>query len=338
MPAPLVDDVGDPALISGGGQFTFSNSGLFAHLRSRAVEAVYPIQWLNAAGQTTPLLAQAATYVAPRLSPDGSRLAYTMASTLGGDVWVHDLQRDTPTQLTFNGPGLRELAWAPDSRHLVFGDGTSLWWMRADGSSQPQRILEKAVNPRPFSIGPDGRLVYTAFGAQGLPDLFVVRLDLGDPERPKASPPELFLGETPVEVDPAFSPDGKFIAYVSTELGPNQLFVRPYPGPGGKWKVSLAGGKFPVWSRTAKDLFFLGGDDHIMVASYTIEGNSFVVGVPRVWSPTPIRRDGVRQSFDMSPDGTRAVVFPQPPPGQSEGSLHATFLLNFFDDVRRRIP
>jgi eukaryotic-like serine/threonine-protein kinase len=102
MPAPLVDDVGDPALITGGGQFTFSNSGLFAHLRSRAVEAVYPIQWLNAAGQTTPLLAQAASYVAPRLSPDGSRLAYTMASTLGGDVWVHDLQRDTPTQLTFN--------------------------------------------------------------------------------------------------------------------------------------------------------------------------------------------------------------------------------------------
>jgi serine/threonine-protein kinase len=338
-PAPLVDEVGGPDLITGGGQFTFSNDGMFAYLKSRAaIEADYPIQWLNAAGQTTPLLTQAATYVAPRLSPDGSRLAYTMAGSKGGDVWVLDLHRDTPTQLTFNGPGLRELAWAPDSKHIVFGDGTSLWWMRADGSGQPQRILEKAENPRPFSISADGRVVYTSFGAQGLPDISVVRLDLSDLDRPKANPPELFLGEPTVEVDPVFSPDGKFIAYASTELGPNELFVRPYPGPGGKWKVSLAGGKFPVWSRAKNELFFLGGDDRIMVVSYTAEGNSFAAGRPRVWSPTPIRRDGVRQNFDMSADGTRAVVFPPPPPGQTEGSLHATFLLNFFDEVRRRIP
>ena len=337
-PAPLLDEVGQPDLITGGGQFAFSNNGTLAYVPSRATAAVFPIQWLNAAGQMTPLLAQEAIYAAPRLSPDGSRLVYTMSGSKGGDVWVYDLQRDTPTQLTFNGPGLREVVWAPDSRHIVFGDGTSLWWMRADGSGQSHRILEKAANPRPFSIGPDGQVVYTAFGNQGLPDISVVRLDLSDPERPKASPPELFLGEPQVEVDPVISPDGKFIAYASTELGPNELFVRPYPGPGGKWKISLAGGKFPVWSRTKKELFFLGGDNRIMVVSYTTEGNSFVAERPRVWSPTPIRRDGVRHSFDISADGTRAVVFPQPPPGQTEGSLHATFLLNFFDDVRRRIP
>jgi Tol biopolymer transport system component len=338
MPVPLINDVGNPSLLTGGAQYTVSNTGTLAYLSARAIEDPYPIQWLNAAGQLTPLLAQAATYGAPRLSPDGSRLAYTMVTSKGGDVWVYDLQRDTPVQLTFTGPGLRELAWAPDSRHLVFGDGTSLWWARADGSGQPQRMLEKAANPRPFSFSPEGRLTYTAFGTAGLPDVFVIRLDLSDPEHPVAGKPEVFAGEPPVEVDPAFSPDGKFIAYVSTELGPNELFVRPYPGPGGKWKVSVAGGKFPVWSPTAKELFFLGPDDRIMVASYTIEGSSFVAGRPRVWSPTPIRRDGVRQNFDISPDGKRAVVFPPPAPGQIEGSLHATFLLNFFDEVRRRIP
>jgi serine/threonine-protein kinase len=337
-PVPLVNDVGDPNVQTGGGQFTVSNTGMFAHVRSHAVEAVYPIQWLNAAGQMTPLLAQAATYAAPRLSPDGSRLAYTMADSKGGELWVHDLQRDTPTQLTFNGPGLREIAWAPDSRHLVFGDGQSLWWMRADGSGQPQRILERAANPRPGSISAEGRVVYIVLGAQGLPDISVIRLDLSDPERPKAAPPESFLSDPTVEVDPVFSPDGKFIAYVSTELGPNEVFVRPYPGPGGQWKLSVGGGKFPVWSPAAKELFFLGGDDRIMVVSYTSEGNSFVAGRLRAWSPTPIRRDGVRQNFDISPDGKRAVVFPQPAPGQAEGTLHATFLLNFFDEVRRRIP
>jgi len=337
-PTPLIDDVGNPSLLTGGGQYTSSTTGTFAYLAGRTTEDPYPTLWLSAAGQTTPLLTQPATYAAPRLSPDGSRLAYTMAGGKGGDVWVHDLQRDAPVQLTFNGPGLRELAWAPDSKHIVFGDGESLWWTRADGSGQPQRILEKAGGtPRPFSFSPDGRLAYTAFGSAGLPDISVLRLDLSDPDHPKAGKPELFAGEPTVEVDPAFSPDGKFIAYVTTELGPNELFVRPYPGPGGKWKVSIAGGKFPVWSSMAKELYFLGGDDRIMVASYVVEGNSFVAGRPRIWSPIPIRRDGVRQSFDMSADGKRAVVFPQPA-AQSDGSVHATFLLNFFDEVRRRIP
>lgn len=72
-----------------------------------------------------------------------------------------------------------------------------------------------------------------------------MRLDLSDPDHPKAGKPELFAGEPTVEVDPAFSPDGKFIAYVTTELGPNEVFVRPYPGPGGKWNVSLGGREVP---------------------------------------------------------------------------------------------
>jgi serine/threonine-protein kinase len=114
--------------------------------------------------------------------------------------------------------------------------------------------------------------------------------------------------------------------------------VRPFPGPGGKWKISTAGGKFPAWSRATRELFFLGGDDRIWVASYTIEGDSFSAGRPRPWSPTQVLRDGVRQNFDVSADGKRVVIFPRPATEQVEGSLHVTFLLNFFDEVRRRIP
>jgi hypothetical protein len=72
------------------------------------------------------------------------------------------------------------------------------------------------------------------------------------------------------------------------------------------------------------------------VVSYATEGNSFSAGRPRPWSPTQVRRDGVRQNFDVSADGKR--VFPRPAAEQAEGSLHAAFLLNFFDEVRRRIP
>jgi serine/threonine-protein kinase len=141
-----------------------------------------------------------------------------------------------------------------------------------------------------------------------------------------------------VEVDPAFSPDGKFLAYSSSESGPNEVFVRSFPGPGGKWKISAADGKFPAWSQTTRELFFLGADDRIMVVSYTTEGGAFSAGRPRPWSPTQVRRDGVRQNFDVSADGTRVVIFPLPATEQTEATLHATFLLNFFDEVRRRIP
>jgi serine/threonine-protein kinase len=337
-PAPLLNDVGGTSLLDGGAQFTFSTSGTFVYLHRQAAANAYPISWLNSSGQMTPLIAEPGAYAAPRVSPDGSRLAYTAAGSKGGEVWVYDLRRNTPTQLTFTGPGLREVAWAPDSKHLVFGDGDSLWWVRADGSGEPQRILEKSANPRPASFSPDGRLAYTPFGTLGLPDVWTLPIDLRDPERPKPGKPEPFLVEPVVEVDPAFSPDGKFLAYASTETGPNEVFVRSFPGPGGKWKVSTTGGKFPAWSHKTQELFFLGGDDRIMVANYTIDEGSFVVGTPRPWAPTQVLRDSVLQNFDVTPDGRRVVAYPRPTETQPEGSVHATFLLNFFDEVRRRIP
>ena len=141
-----------------------------------------------------------------------------------------------------------------------------------------------------------------------------------------------------VQVDPAFSPDGKFLAYASSESGRNEVFVRPFPGPGGKWKISTDGGWFPAWSRTTHEILFLGDDDHIMAVNYTSQGDTFNSGIPHVWSSTQVRRMGVQQNFDVSPDGKRVVMFPRPTEEQSQGSLHATFLLNFFDEVRRRVP
>jgi serine/threonine-protein kinase len=338
-PTAILSDLGNASILDGGGQYSFGSNGTFVYLAGQKGASAYPISWLNAAGQTTPLVPQPGLYGAPRISPDGSRLAYTATGTKGADVWVYDFRRDAPTQLTFTGPGLREVAWAPDSKHLVFGDGESLWWIRADGSGAPQKLLEKTANPRPFSFSPDGHLVYSPFGVQGLPDLWTVPIDLSDPERPKAGRPEPFLTDAFVEVDPAFSPDGKFIAYSSNEFGAaNDIFVRPFPGKGGKWRVSTGGGKFPAWSPTTRELFFLGGDDRIMVASYTVIGDSFVAAAPRPWSPTQVFRDGVRLSFDVAPDGKRVVIFPRPAETKNEGSLHATFLLNFFDELRRRIP
>jgi serine/threonine-protein kinase len=338
-PTPLLDDVAasnslDP---DGGGQFAFSETGAFVYLSGRVQNDAYPILALDASGKAAPLVPQTGAYGQPRFSPDGKRLAYTAPGNKGVDVWVHDLERDTPTQLTFTGPGSRELAWALDSKHLVFGDGAALWWIRADGSGQPQKLLEK--NSRPFSFSPDGRLAFSG-DVGGVPDIRTLPLDLSDPEHPKPGKAEPFLSDSQVvNVDPAFSPDGKFLAYASSESGKEEVFVRPFPGPGGKWKISTAGGKFPVWSRAAHELLFLGGDDRIMVANYTIQGDSFSAGKPRAWSPMQVRRTSVEENFDLAPDGKRVAFFPRPAAEQqSQGSLHATFLLNFFDEVRRRVP
>jgi serine/threonine-protein kinase len=307
-------------------------------LSGRAQGGAYPITWLDASGKTVPLLAQAGTYGAPRISPDGKLVAYLAAGGKGSDLWVYDLSRGTPTQLTFTGGLDSEVAWARDSKHLVYNDGSTLWWIRADGAGQRQAILDKVQNPRPFSFAPDGRLIFTP-SVGGLPDVYTLPIDITDPEHPKPGKAEPFLTDpTIVEVDPMFSPDGKFIAYSSNESGDEAVFVRPFPGPGGKWKVSTKGGKFPVWSAATHELFFLGSDDRIWTASYTTQGDSFSAGVPRVWSSTQVRRNSVQQNFDISPDGKRVVMFPRPVAEESGGNLHATFLLNFFDEVRRRVP
>ncbi len=339
-PAPLLDDVAADGSIarSGGGQIAFSKTGTAVYLSGRAENAAYLLSWLDTTGKSTPLLAQPGAYRSPRLSPDGKRVAYIGASNKGFDVWVYEFERGSPTQITFLGVVNNELAWAKDSKHLVYGDASALWWIRADGSGERQQLVDKMSNPRPTSFAPDGRLVFSP-QTGSLPDILTLPIDLSDPEHPKSGKAVPFLAEpNTVEVDASFSPDGKFMAYAANESGTNEVFVQPFPGPGGKWKVSTAGGKFPAWAAATHELFFLGGDDRIMAAAYSTQGDSFSVGTPRVWSPTPVRRIGVLQNFDVSPDGKRVVMLPQPAREDTGGSHHATFLLNFFDEVRRRVP
>ena len=334
-PAPLIPSLGSNDLVTGGGQFTFSNTGKFAYLDTDASGRPYPISWLNATGETKPLVESAGSYSVPTLSPNEKRLAFVSTTTKGSDVWIYDLEQGSSSQLTLNSPGFWEVAWAPDSLHLVYPDGESLWWVRADGVGEPQRLVDKLQFARAFSIAPEGRgrarLAYGRNGTNNGPDIWMLPLDLSDPDHPKPGTPEPFLNTASAEVDGAFSPDGKFFAYSDSEQGGSQIFVRPV-AEGGARRLISPKGKFPVWTRDR--LMFLGHDDRIMAVDYTTPGGTFVFGNLRPWSPTQIIRAGVRRSFDFAADGSRAVVFPR----DRSGSLHATFILNFFDEVRRRIP
>jgi hypothetical protein len=192
----------------------------------------------------------------------------------------------------------------------------------------------------PWSFSPDGRtLAYFEGSAAGGRDLWTVTLDTTDPDHPKAGKPELFLGTPADELGPMFSPDGRWIAYRSSESGPIEVYVRPFPaGRGGKWQISTGGGLYPNWSKNGRELFYETTDNRIMVVDYTASGETFLPGKPRLWTDKQIFFPGT-SNLALAPDGKRFAVFPMPEAsGSDKGPVHVTFLLNFLDELRRRIP
>ena len=141
---------------------------------------------------------------------------------------------------------------------------------------------------------------------------------------------------------PEISPDGHWMAFALGESGRSEVYVQPFPGPGGKLQISNGGGMFPRWSRNGRELFFLSLEPRIMVADYTAKGDSFVPGKPRLWSEKRILfRDGGGPfpPYDIAPDGTRFAVLLYPDgTAEHQRPVNLTFLLNFFDELRRRVP
>jgi dipeptidyl aminopeptidase/acylaminoacyl peptidase len=198
----------------------------------------------------------------------------------------------------------------------------------------------------PWSFSPDGRyLVYVDLDTDTKGDLWILPLDASDPEHPTPGQPEVFLKTAANEgLGAAFSPDGRCIAYHSDESGPDQVYVRPFHGAaGGKWQLSTNGGQFPFWSRDGRALYYMAADWRIMVAEYTAKDGVLTPGTPRVWSDTLIRpmtrslTPGL-QPLDLAPDGRRFAALPRDTAPDQKGSVHVTFLLNFFDELHRRLP
>jgi serine/threonine-protein kinase len=302
---------------------------------------------MDSSGKTQPLLPAPGQYHTPRFSPDGKRLALAVGPVARGDIQVYDWQRDTMTRLTFTQVNLFPV-WTPDGKHIVFRSQApgrfSLQWIRADGAEEAQVLLEGKDVVGAYSFSPDGkRLAFGQLGVDTLFHIWTLPLDLSDPEHPKPGEAELFLRTPFDEEEPAFSPDGRWIAYTSNESGGNEVYVRPFPGGAlsgsGKWQIS-AGGRHPMWSRNGRELFYESPDNRIMAAAYTAKADSFAADKPRLWSNTEIREPSGTWNLDLAPDGKRFAVFPrsEATAGDQKGSVHVTVLLNFFDELRRRVP
>jgi hypothetical protein len=158
-------------------------------------------------------------------------------------------------------------------------------------------------------------------------------LDGVESGHPKAGKAEIFLQTPFANSAPMISPDGKWLAYRSNESGSEEVYVRRFPGPGGKWQISTGGGDWPVWSKKGSELFYRSREGVVMVASYRANGEAFVASKPRRWA----EKKDVSQLFDLAPDGKRFAVV-QEGASDQKGPQHVVFLLNFFDELRRRAP
>ncbi len=351
-PEPLLEDLADSESATFG-RVSFSRSGILLYASAARRTGVAPIAWLDSAGKSQPIVSPSITFSrqaeTPRLSPDGHRLALAIA----GDLYVHDLQRGTVTRLTFDAALNRQPVWTRDAQYIVYvsdvptsDDEFGVWRIRSDGSSQPEKLFGEKTPLQVSSISPDGRtLAFVRTGRDRGFEIWTLALDLNDPGHPKSGKPEPLASESLSQVDPAFSPDGRWIAYVSTNGAGKggQISVRPFPSApsSGKWQVSESGAKFPLWSPNRRELFYVNSDNRIMLVPFNENGHSFVPEKPRQWSPAPLFRpnNNALWNLDIAPDGRRFVVLAQPESRREESAtVHATILLNFFDELRRRLP
>ncbi|MBK7925915.1 MAG: PD40 domain-containing protein [Bryobacterales bacterium] len=348
-PVPILEDVSSTE--SGGGDFAFAQNGAFVYLAGKASQAGWPISWVDGAGKAAqPLQAPLGQYFGPRFSPDGKRLAFLLGNGKGLDIWVKDLDRDTPSRLSFL-PGLNtHTVWTPNGKSIVFRSDNpaapGLYAIRSDGSGEAKRLTEDKAPAYPYSFSPDGkRLAISQTGSGKRSDIFTLPVEadpgLGGPGL-RLGKAELFLGTPFGEYLPEFSPDGRWLVYQSNESGTNEVYVRPFPvtggGPGGRWQVSTGGGQRPLWSRDGRELLFLTSDGHVMAATYTAKGDSFVAGKPRVWTETRIGASATfGRNYDITPDGKRLAAIVVDAEGDKLPT-HLTFLLHFFDELRRKAP
>ena len=330
-PTPVLDQVGYNAT-NGSAKLDFSQIGTLVYRSGGGGGGLVTVQWVDAAGKTQPLLAKPDAYQRPSLSPDGNRLAISTS-----DIWVYEWQRDTMTRLTFGpGPSIYPI-WSPDGQYTLFQAPGGVFWTRSDGAGKPQQLTQSKNAQYPWSFTGDGkRLAFNELTPENQYDIWTVPLE-SDGAGLRAGKPEPFL-QTPFdERHGSFSPDGRWMAYSSNESGSFQVYVRAFPDKGGKWQISNSGGMYPVWSRNVRELFYRTEDNQIMVASYTVKGDSFVADKPRVWSEKRIADIGLLANYDLAPDGKRiAALLPAGTPEDQKAQNHVIFLENFFDEVRRR--
>jgi serine/threonine-protein kinase len=326
--------------IVGGAQLSVSTEGTLVYVPGAAAEEANPINWMARDGKMSVLRAAKVNWANPRASPDGQKLALDIFDGQR-NIWVYEWARDMSTQLTF-GSLNHYPVWTPDGRRVAFASDRdngigNLYWVNADGTGDVTRLTDSPNAERAYSWHPSGKFLAFQANRPGTGwDLMILPIERDADRGWAPGTPTVFLSTTATEQAPMFSPDGRWIAYQSNEAGGRfDVYVRPFPGPGGgKWRVSTDGGTEPRWSASAHELLFL-NQGRVMVASYTVAGDSLRMDTPRAWSPTTDRVLG--SGYDLHPDGQRLALLAAPDQGLVVRDK-VVFVFNFFDYLRKIAP
>jgi serine/threonine-protein kinase len=293
------------AVVAGDGTLAYLSGG-----RSTGADAPRQLMWVDRRGRETSISAPTRSYMYPRLSPDGARIA-VFAADQQLDVWLWHLARATLTRFTFE-PGLDLVpVWTPDSQRLVFasdrgGQQFNLFVQSADGTGSATRMAESASQQNATGITPDGtRVIFDELTKTRQHDLRLLTL---------TSPPHVeALLETPFdERAGVVSPDGHWLAYESNSSGRMETYVRPFPNVGdGQWQVSNAGGVQPLWARSGRELFYVAPDGALQMVPVTPRGATWSAGAATTIVAGGYYTGGdvfYPRHYDISADGQRFLM------------------------------
>jgi eukaryotic-like serine/threonine-protein kinase len=332
-PVALVEGVRDAGTTTGATHFSVSANGSLVYVVGSSVEAAQrTLVWVSRNGTEEPLTAPARAYGYPRLSPDGRQIAIELEN----QIWLYDRSRDTLTRLTFEGNMNQNPAWTPDGTRIAFytdrdGQPPQIYWQMANGSGGLERLGSGEAFQVPKSWSADGQLLaFFEISTTTQRDIWVLRIN----DR-KAQP---FLRTAFTETSPGFSPDARWLVYVSDESGRPETYVQPYPGPGGKWQVSVDGGTEPLWSRNGREIFYRSGNK-MMVVEVTTQP-SFSASKPRVLFEGPYLLGLFPNSggaYDVTSDGQRFLMVKETA-AASTSTAQINVVLNWTEELKRRVP
>jgi Tol biopolymer transport system component len=321
------------SVTNGGAQFSFSRNGDLAYVVGRSNDSrdLGPLVWLDRRGSEAVLSEARHEYSTPRLTSDGRTLVVKIGDS-GAAIWAYNLDRGTLSRITLAGVSYNPMP-APDGTRVAYEavrDGVAgVLLAGLDGSGEERLTATKRLHI-PTSWTPDGKTLAISAGSDtGFLEIWLVPVD-GDRK------PQTFL-QGPFNVGGArFSPDGRWIAYVSDESGRDEVYVRRYPESGNRIQISADGGSQPVWARSGRELFFRNGDE--LLAVDVGAQATFTAGRPRLLFSryNPQSESGqaydLLADYDVSLDGQRFVM-----PKRELAAANAptgSVVLNWFEELR----
>ena len=258
--------------------------------------------WVDRDGHVTPMSDERRPYLEVSLSPDGEQLVAGAGDYPAADLWLLNIRRGSWSRIASEGKNMSPI-WSPRGDQIFFASNRfgvyNVFQMAADGEGAPRQITNREYWPFPRSVSPDGRtLIVEIQHPITSQDLLTVDV---------ASGRELPLIVAPADqTDGVFSPDGQWIAYVSTETGRPEVYVQHFPGTGRKWSVSRDFGERPRWSRDGRELFFLG--PHKLMAAQVTGGPTMQIGTPKLLFEWDNLDDFGAGRYDVGADGKRFVM------------------------------